>query len=679
MEEDWRMVLALLLGLLFIFSSILFGFAASTLLKIKLTIEERICISIPTGCASSTILVYLLSYLQGRLDFLSIGIGVLLMFLLSTVILFWVRRDAGGGEVDRSLNIENIAVILIGLIVFLPLNLWCIIREEAGSIYGSGFVIGDYCFHISVINSFVYRDNFPPEYPIITNTQMKYPFLVDFLSSILMKTGSDLRSSIIIPNLLFQVSILCLISTLALRIFGKIYIGVISALLFIFAGNMGVIYAISDAARSGDFTRWLVNLPTDYSGSGISDLPIIRFGNPVIVMLMPQRPSTLGISISLIIYILALYSIQRDDAWRESFFVGFLNGLLPSIHTHSFLAASAVLLFLAIIFRRGLKFLLYFFIPMAVLALPQVLNIRTQVGSGFMGSTIGWLKENSDKIMSLDWSTPVGFFVSFFQSIFLLASFWLMNLGFILILSIIGYLRSGESARMFYIPYLLLFLLGNFIRLQPWDWDNYKVFIHWHIITVILAAYGVLEVVEFSKYFKAGRTVLAHREGLATALVLVCLPVMLFLSMASGFLSHVKIYQENYLMWPRAEVAFASWIRENTPGRSIFLTSTYFLNPVPTLAGRQIIMGYEGWLWSHGIDPSRIEKIRRDIVEMFKGNYTLIREYNVSFIVVTDAEKRFASDNGFEINMEFFEYSGRFKKVYDETLNGRRYIVFKVC
>jgi hypothetical protein len=680
-SEDESNVMAVIsaLGVLFTVFSVSFGAAVSTLLKIKLTLEERLCLSIVTGHALSTMLVYLFSYWQGRLDFLSIGIGMISIVFASLFIILIGRRDIlGARNISKNFNLENVIVILFGSVAFTVLNLKCVLREEFSSIYGSSFVSGDYCFHISVINSFVYRNNFPPTYPVMINTPMVYPPLVDFLSSILMKTGFDLRSSIIIPNVLFQVSLLCLVASLAVRITKRKYVGVLSALLFFFAGNMGIVYAFSDIVSYG-FANWVSNLPTDYSGSGISSLPVIRFGNPVTVMLMPQRPSMLGIGISLVVYLLMFHAIQNEENTGELILSGVLTGLLLSIHPHSFIAVAIILFFLTILFRKNLRFFTRFFVPAVVLALPQVLGVMTHVGGGFMGLTIGWLKENVVKIMALNWSTPSNILVSALESVSILVGFWLMNIGFILLPFIFGFLKSDNVVKRFYSPYLILFLLGNFIRFQPWDWDNYKIFLHWHIITVIIGAYGIIEIAKFSSQFlKSDIKLSIFKSRLTAVFGFISLAAILFFSTASGFLSHARTLQEKYLIWPEADIAFASWVRENTPPESVFLTSTYFLNPIVTLAGRQIILGYEGWLWSHGINWNLIQEVKNDVIEMFCGNYTLMKKYGVDYIIITRYEYFFAADNGFMISSEFFNESSLFEKVYDETISGNRYLVLKV-
>ncbi|MFX1266199.1 MAG: hypothetical protein ACFFH0_12505, partial [Promethearchaeota archaeon] len=531
------------------------------------------------------------------------------------------------------------------------------------------------------INSFVYRNNFPPQYPVMIDTPMKYSILIDFLSAIMLKTGFDLRSSIIIPNVLFQASTLCLIAALALRLIKKRYSGVLSAFLFFFAGNMGIFYALRDMADVG-FTNWIVNLPTDYSGSGISELPEIQFGNPIVVMLMPQRSSMIGLGIALTVYILIFYSLKHKNNFRELVFAGFLMGLLPTIHTHSFIAVCLVSLFLGLVFKKKLKFFASLFLPAIILSLPQILAIQTQVGENFFGLSAGWLNVANTNL-SLNWNNPFNFLFNIFVGSSSFINFWIINLGAFVILSLIGFFRSGKTVRQFYVPFVILFFIGNFVRFQPWDWDNYKIFVHWYILTVVLASMAMIELVDFAltnwkPNLRNSKQKLLKNKRLKALVASVIVMGLLFLSVGAGFLSHAKMIQHTYLVWSKSDIAFAKWIKENTDSTSVFLTSTYLAHPVVTLAGRQSVLGYGGWLWSHGLNKTKIVEVRSDVIEMFKGNYTLLLDYGVGYISVTDYERDFSDAYYFEINTEFFMNSGYFEKIFDESLNGKKWMIFKV-
>ena len=378
------------LGILFILASILFGLAVLTYLRVKFCVEEQISIAIPIGLITSTLLTYLVSYSQKNLNFTIISLMTIFLIIISLAI--FKRQDKLNKTLFSSKRSRELSLVaLAGTLAFLVLNVNSILRPTPYGLASTEFGGGDLSFHISVINSFVFRSNFPPHYPVMINTPMKYPVPADFLSSILITSGFDLRSSIIIPNLLFQVALFCLIASLAIRLTRKKYVGIFSAFMMFFAGNMGIIFALEDVFRSGDVITWISKLPTDYAGSGISSLPGLYFGNPVSVMLMPQRSSIMGMSIALIVYILMIHVLKKDGQLRELILAGVLTGILPTVHTHSFIAVAMVLVGFIIIFKKNWRFFVLLFLPIILLALPQLLNIQTQVSNDFFGFSAGWL------------------------------------------------------------------------------------------------------------------------------------------------------------------------------------------------------------------------------------------------------------------------------------------------
>jgi hypothetical protein len=444
---------------------------------------------------------------------------------------------------------------------------------------------------------------------------------------------------------------------------------------------MGIIYAFKDIVSVG-FNNWIINLPTDYSGSGISKLPEIQFGNPVAVMLMPQRPSMLGIGIALGVYVLILYSIKNNNNFRELVFAGFLMGLLPTIHTHSFIVVLLISFFLGLIFRKNFRFFAFLYIPTIILSLPQILTIQTQIGENFFGFTFGWLNMANTNL-PFNGSTPLNFLFNIFAGSSLFINFWIMNLGTFIILLLIGFIRGNKKIRLFYIPFVILFIIGNFVRFQPWDWDNYKIFVYWHILTVILASIAINEFVHFvmtnwKLNFKNSKQKFLNNKRLKTLVASITIVFLLVFSVGSGFLSHTKMIQHTYLVWSESDKVFAEWIKENTDSTSVFLTSTHFNHPAVTLAGRQIVLGYGGWLYSHGLNETKIAEVRRNIIKMFQGDYTLLSEYDVGYILITDYERDFSVNNNFKINVEFFINSNLFEKVYDENITENKWMIFKV-
>src|SRR5262249_50222253 len=70
---------------------------------------------------------------------------------------------------------------------------------------------GDLPFHLSVITSFAYGNNFPPEDPTYAGVRFTYPFLTDFVSAIFVHCGATLRESMFIENIVVAVSFVGLI------------------------------------------------------------------------------------------------------------------------------------------------------------------------------------------------------------------------------------------------------------------------------------------------------------------------------------------------------------------------------------------------------------------------------------------------------------------------------------
>jgi uncharacterized membrane protein len=68
------------------------------------------------------------------------------------------------------------------------------------------------------------------------------------------------------------------------------------------------------------------------------------------------------------------------------------------------------------------------------------------------------------------------------------------------------------------------------------------------------------------------------------------------------------------------------------------------------LAGRGVIRGYPGWLWTHGIDTTQVDK---DTVAIYSGlpnTEQLIEKYGIDYIYVGTEEKR-----NYYTNEEFFK------------------------
>jgi hypothetical protein len=87
-------------------------------------------------------------------------------------------------------------------------------------------------------------------------------------------------------------------------------------------------------------------------------------------------------------------------------------------------------------------------------------------------------------------------------------------------------------------------------------------------------------------------------------------------------------------MFTTEDLQLAEYVREQTPKDAVFLTSDRHNHPIPCLAGRRIVMGYRGWLWTHGIDYH----IREDnVLRIYRGLSDvdgLLKQYDVSYVLL---------------------------------------------
>jgi len=98
---------------------------------------------------------------------------------------------------------------------------------------------GDLPFHLSVITSFAYGNNFPPEDPTYAGVRFTYPFLSDFVSAIFVRCGADLRQSMFIENFVLGVAFVGTLHRWAWELLKDRLAAVITPLLVILNGGFG--------------------------------------------------------------------------------------------------------------------------------------------------------------------------------------------------------------------------------------------------------------------------------------------------------------------------------------------------------------------------------------------------------------------------------------------------------
>ena len=160
---------------------------------------------------------------------------------------------------------------------------------------------GDLPFHLSVISSFAYGNNFPPQDPTYAGVRFTYPFLTDFVSAIFVRYGADLRQSMFIENFVVALAFVGLLHRWALEMLRDKLAAVITPMLVLLNGGFGWVLLWKQATdkNKDSWLGILQNLPPSFT---VIPETTWRWGNAVSTLLIPQRGFLLGLPLAVIVF-----------------------------------------------------------------------------------------------------------------------------------------------------------------------------------------------------------------------------------------------------------------------------------------------------------------------------------------------------------------------------------------
>ena len=113
----------------------------------------------------------------------------------------------------------------------------------------------------------------------------------------------------------------------------------------------------------------------------------------------------------------------------------------------------------------------------------------------------------------------------------------------------------------------------------------------------------------------------------------------LFGSVFSGCLSIGREAVSSYQLFSANACRAADWILKNTEKDSVFLTGQQHVNPVASLAGRQIICGSDLYVFFHGLDYRTQAEDCRRYYEHPDEYEDVLQKYHVDYVYVSDYER----------------------------------------
>ncbi len=538
-----------------------------------------------------------------------------------------------------------------------------VIEEPTGLSTGVLNNFGDLPFHLSVITSFVFGNNFPPEDPTFAGVKFTYPFITDFVSAIFVRCGANLRESMFIENFIVAFSLVALIHRWAWVLLRDRLAAILTPLLVLLNGGFGWVLLWTRANKSEfGLMGLLTDLPPSFT---IIPETTWRWGNAISTLLIPQRGILLGLALAVIVFTqwwlasepesdnqqetdlgqdsskqskrakksksIPVVTSQnlRGSSIRRMLAAGFVAGLVPLVHAHTFVVlmtmGACIALFSIATIRRSWRDWFIFFL-VALIALPQMwwsTHGSAVDSKEFFDWQFGWDRGKENPL----W-------------------FWFKNTGLFIPLIVAAILWRGKDYLVpkrllfFYLPFLLCFIVPNVIKMAPWVWDNIKVLYYWWLASTPLVALLLARLWREGSWRRAVAAVLFIAVTLAGALDVAA----------------IAFRQNKYQVFDRNGIEFAELIKQRTDPRSTIIHAPVHNDPV-FLTGRRSLMGYPGHIWTHGLKFAERENEIKRIYAGAPDAGRLLQKYQVQYAVVSPLERNMMS-----VNEGFF---ARFEKVGD--------------
>ena len=483
------------------------------------------------------------------------------------------------------------------------------LQMRNGAIYTGQCGWGDMPMHLGFITSIAVQGSFPPEYSILPGERLCYPFLCDSVSSSLYLLGTPLRWAYMIPAFFAFMQVFCGFYLLARCMLRRLSSALLAFVFFFLNGGLGMIYFVREYSLKQLLTGFY-KTPTNLSDHAI------RWVNVIADMLLPQRATLFGWAV-LFAALLLLYRAVFYEDKKLFFSAGVFVGLLPMIHTHSYLALGLVaacwLVYSAARDRMSKTWLrswLAFGLPAVLLAVPQLLIWTFHSVSGnaqFLRFHFDWVNEGKENWL---W-------------------FWLKNIGALFLIGPLAFVFSDKEKRAGAFPAVLIFVLCELFAFQPNVYDNNKLLYISYALICILSADFVVRVA-------AKMRCKALRGAALTLLLLLCTNAAVF-TLAREYVSGAEGYAIR--LFSSSDAAAAEYIRENTEPDALFLTATNHNNTVAALTGRSVFCGSPSYLFYHGLDYTERMELDRQLLtdsELFEQMHVSL---GIDYVYIGDYER----------------------------------------
>lgn len=481
-----------------------------------------------------------------------------------------------------------------------------------GTWWSNGNVWGDLPVHVSFITQFGNGDRLDLTSPLYKRIPLAYPLMADLWSGILWRVSSSWTASLLVPSLVISAALLRLIFSFSYRFTQSVRAAWMAWLMVVFSGPLhGGVVLVSTLALHG----WQAYV--DFVGSSIAHATSDGYMNFWFSHLLPQRAFLWGFPLFLVIATGLLETFRHHQAGRRARFtgigIGLLAGLMPLVHTQSFLVLIGTIglaVLLLIIQRRPVPVAWrWLMATTAIVAIPQLVWQFTAVFDGAFSHWIfGW------KVIDFSQNESVNWFV-----------YWTNSVGWLFVLLLTGWmvLQSQRAKREVWLVYLAavsIFAICNVYVFQPTLWDNMKFFEYAFCMLMLVSA------TVFDHWWRSrwGRLAVSG--------------LMVSLCTAGFFTLVLSAPGQNYQLLSADDVTFGTRLRQELPPSAYLLVGDRHNHPVIMLSDHKVLMSYAGWYVNYGSDWVTTYGDRMTMLGGGDGATELIKSYGLDFVVMSDDE-----------------------------------------
>ena len=473
----------------------------------------------------------------------------------------------------------------------------------------------DWPLHLAMAHAFADR---PPalwlaHHPMFAHGALIYPFGVNLVSGLLLRAGMGLDWAMSLPTLLASLATPLLLYALFLQLLAGAWRALLAVSLFYLGAGLGGLEFLWQTLRAADWAA-LAYPPLEVSRLDRYDW---YSGNVLTGMLLPQRAFVFGFPFALASLLMLLIAL-RGGVSRPRLLAaagGLMAGLLPLLHTHSFIALALIGPGLALTHLRSWR----------------VWGLYAAVAGLLGGALAGWLMSLGQGLPNhLRWapgfSAPGGF-LSWLEM-------WWRLWGLSLPAALLGamlFRRQGAlaAARGMALGGLIGFAFANLWLVQPNRWDNAKIFLWVWLCWTPLVVMALTSLWDWRRGRETPARVLAVMLALGVAT-----------TGAVELWRLMRVDRGSYMIASAEQVELAARIRAGTAATAVFLTEPSHNHPVMAFAGRPILLGFTGWIANLGFDYRERDA---DIPRMFAGGpdaVALLARHRIDYVWIGPGERR---------------------------------------